>query len=173
MKRAHLFEWGVFFIVVIGMLAWKGLLFDMSPFLWGVLALVIVVVGVVDFLVDGVTRPLFAMLGLGSGGGPLVVSAREEGDDLVLTLINKGRGPVNVWTVIGFDHRQQEVFVATLTELGASDRPDQAVIRDSSKHKVAGKSGSDVRLVLSELKKRHCKSLKLVDSSGGEWPVTL
>lgn len=174
MKRYHLFEWGVFVVALIGMLAWKGLLFELGVFGWAFMGVLIVVFIIVDALVDGITRPLFVAVGLASGRGPLRITAHETGDTLSLTFENEGRGRINLALLRGFDHRGQRVLATPLPAIArfSKKHPEEDVVMSLGQKRIPGLGNTTATIDLEKLRALKCRTLDVLDADGREWPVS-
>ena len=117
--------------------------------------------------------PLFRAVGLKTGSGPLVGSVEERGDRVVVTLENRGRGPLRLGAVEGRDSAGKRCYPVAYSDASTFGSLDP---------KTAGKAiarlsieaGASQVLLLDpkDLANLGCRTLAMIDADGRLWPVS-
>ncbi len=146
-----------------------------------VLTLVAVVVGIVVFIIvwfvdsafDKLIDKLFTMLGLQSGGGPLIVKAAIEGGTIVLALENQGKHTFRVAGLAGRDGNRTKCFPTPYLNENDFDLPgaEKRVRKQFAKLSLGPGETKTVILNKSELIAMDCQTLTVLDTKGRAWPV--
>lgn len=173
MKRGHLFEWGIFLVVLLGFLHFKIGFGEMPLWLWGVVGAVFVAVLLFEFVFDSIFERLLELVGLKSGRGPLVINAQEVDEELVIDIRNDGSRAVSIHFIDGTDHRDQKVVQAPIppNERYSRKRADRGIVTRCEARKVAGKGNLQIGLSLKLLQDLNCKQLMVMDGNAKDWPV--
>jgi hypothetical protein len=171
--KNKLTEWVIFAILILVITHMTYGLDELGTFGWTMIGVISVVIVVVETVFDVGFDWLFVKLGLKSGGGPLTVTATEEGDKLVLTLRNDGNNGMNIAVIEGLDENGKSVF-ATMPSASSRARVNGEkvnLVREAGKRRL--KKGESARIVLDGplLEDSGYQTLQVMDSNAESWPV--
>lgn len=113
-------------------------------------------------------------MNLGSGQGPLGVSASDDGKRVILQVVNNGKKRMRLLAVEGRDTSGRRVFPTPMLDAGEVGAPEAAAQGTKEFAKVVLDPGAARSVILDrdELVKLNCRSLGVRAGQGRVWPAS-